>query len=479
MVSKKEMNQFWKRQVKPRFTEKCLNFKVTLLNGKKIRYINLDNAATTSPFKRVKQNIDQFLDAYGSVHRGAGQKSEIATKAYDKAREDVSRSVGASKDYYVILTKNTTEAINHAAELMHFIPGRVLVSDIEHSSNLLPWLKYNKSIVYRTTKDNKIDYGRIVEIFEKFKKAKGDKRIKLLAVVGASNVTGYKPDVHRLAKIAHKYGAYVLVDSCQLLQHEKIKIMGKDDPRHLDFIAFSGHKMYAPYGGGCLVGLKKFFDEVIPYQIGGGNLAYITQDFKIKKFETVQTHDPGTPNAVGIISMAEAFKELEDIGMDKISKYEHELIRYAFSRLGEINGLKIYSDPNNNPSMILFDIEGFDYRLTSEILAKEFGIGTRAGSFCVYQLIRKLKAISEKDDKRIAAEVGKGVTLNMPGVIRASFALYNNVEDVDRLANAIKTIIKKGPEHYSRRYIRNGTNGHYTPKSMPKAMVTELEDYSS
>lgn len=479
MVNTKELIHFWKKDVKPRFTSNCLNFKVTLLNGKKERYVNLDNAATTSPFKIVKERIDRFLDAYGSVHRGAGQKSEIATKAYEEAREIISKFVGADKDYYVILTKNTTEAINHAAELMHFIPGRVLVSDIEHSSNLLPWLKYNKTIVYKTTEDNKIDYGKVEKIFEEFKNKSESERIKILTVVGASNVTGYKPDVHRLAKIAHKYSAYILVDACQLLQHEKIKMLPIKNPAHIDFIAFSGHKMYAPYGGGCLVGPKKFFDNVAPYQIGGGNLAYITKDYKIKKFKTVQTHDPGTPNAVGIISMAEATKELGKVGMDKIASYEHNLIRYAFSELENIDGLKIYSDPNNNPSMILFDIDGFDYRLTAEILSKEFGIGTRAGSFCVYQLIRKLKNISEKDDKRIAEEVGKGKTIVMPGVVRASFAMYNNVEDVDRLVDAVKTIIKNGLKHYLKKYKIDKINGNWMLKSKPKEMAKELEDYSS
>ena len=436
------MNDFWKKEVKHRFTEGCLNFKITTPEGKKIRYVNLDSAATTSPFKKVKENIDKFLDVYGSVHRGSGQKSDISTNTYEEAREYISKSIGANKDYYVILTKNTTEAINHVAELMHFTKGKILVSDIEHSSNLLPWLKYNKTVIYKTNEKNQIDYDKLIHIFEKHKDQKEENKIKLLTVVGASNVTGYKPDIYKLAKIAHKYGAYILIDACQLLQHKKIKVGSIKDDSHLDFIAFSGHKMYAPYGGGCLVGPKKFFDKTKPYQIGGGNLAYITSNYSIKKHDTVQTHDPGTPNAVGIISIADSLKELNDIGMKKIAKYEHSLIEYAFSKLEEIEELTIHSDKENEPSMILFDIKGFDYRLTAEILAKEFGIGTRAGSFCVYHLLRKLKNISQKEDCRISIEVEKGKTACIPGIVRASFAIYNNIEDVDRLVNAIKEIIQ-------------------------------------
>ena len=464
MMNKKEMRSFWKREIKPRFTVKCLNFKVTLLNGKKVRYVNLDNAATTSPFKKVKEKVDSFLDIYGSVHRGAGQKSKISTIEYEQAREIIAKSVGANKDYYVILTKNTTEAINHAAELMHFVEGKVLVSDIEHSSNLLPWLKYNKTIIYRTDKNHRIDYDRLVEIFEKHKNEKAANRIKLLAVVGASNVTGYKPDIYKLARIAHKYGAYIFVDACQLLQHEKINMGSIKNKSHLDFIAFSGHKMYAPYGCGCLIGLKSFFDSAAPYQIGGGNLAYITSDFSVKKFETVQTHDPGTPNAVGIISMAEAMNELDNIGMDKINKYEHSLVDYAFSKLTCIDNVTIYSDQSDKPSMILFDLQGFDYRLTAEILASEFGIGTRAGSFCVYQLLRKLKNISAKEESKITIEIESGRTVCVPGVVRASFAVYNQVRDVDRLVSAIKNIVKNGVDYYCNKYVQDKISGEYSLK---------------
>ncbi|MBS3118782.1 aminotransferase class V-fold PLP-dependent enzyme [Candidatus Woesearchaeota archaeon] len=462
MTDKRGLIKFWKAEIRPRFTKECLNFKVKLINGTKVRYVNLDNAATTSPFKKVKEAISSFLDEYGSVHRGAGQKSEIATEKYDLARDTIREFVGADENYYVILTKNTTEAINQAAELMHFVEGKVLVSDIEHSSNLLPWLKYNKTIIYRTTDANQIDYNKLADIFEAHKNEKGEERIKLLTVVGASNVTGYKPDLYKLAKMAHKYGAYILVDACQLLQHEKINMGAIKNPEHLDFIAFSGHKMYAPYGAGCLVGLKSFFDSMEPYQIGGGNLAYITSDYKVKKYDTVLTHDPGTPNAIGMISIAEAAKELENIGISKIAKYEHELIKYAFVELQKIKELKIYSDPKNNPSMILFDINGFDYRLTAEILSKEYGIGTRAGSFCVYQLLRKLKSIDKKHELEIVGNIEKGQTACMPGVVRASFSIINNIDDVNRLVEAIKSMIKKSPSYFVRSYKYNKLSGGWT-----------------
>ena len=378
----------WEEEIKPLFPEGSLELLVDTTRGT-VRDVNLDNAATTIPFSAVNHAVAEFLRTYGSVHRGSGQRSIISTQSYEQARARIQQFTGASLDSYVVFTKNTTEAINHAAQLWSRIPGKVLVSDIEHSSNLLPWLAGNEVVQYRTNPNGTLNVKDVEEMF------RTNDDIKILAITGSSNVTGYKPQIHDLAEIAHKYGARILVDACQLIQHQKVDVLPTDDPRHLDFVAFSGHKMYAPFGGGVLVGPKEFFDQAVPYQIGGGNLTYISRDLQLKRFPTVQAHDPGTPNAVGAISIAKAIEVLESIGYDRIHKYESELVRTAFRRLKHIAGVEVYVTESELGSVIPFDIAGMDSRLAAEILRDDYGIGVRAGSFCTYEFMRKIKNVSD------------------------------------------------------------------------------------
>ena len=447
----------WEEEIKPLFPEESLELLVDTTRGT-VRDVNLDNAATTIPFSAVNQAVAEFLRTYGSVHRGSGQRSRTSTQSYEQARDRIQQFTGASLESYVVFTKNTTEAINHAAQLWSRIPGKVLVSDIEHSSNLLPWLAENEVVQYRTNPNGTLNIEDVEEMFRKYED------IKLLAITGSSNVTGYKPPIHDLAEIAHKYGARILIDACQLIQHQKVDVLPTDDPRHLDFVAFSGHKMYAPFGGGVLVGPKEFFDQAVPYQIGGGNLTYISRDLQLKRFPTVQAHNPGTPNAVGAISIAKATEVLESIGYDRIHKYESELVRTAFRRLTHIDGVEVYASESEIGSVIPFDVTGIDSRLTAEILRDDYGIGVRAGSFCTYEFMRKIKTVSNEQDQKISEEIDIGITRSIPGVVRASFGLVNNQEDVARLVSAVTEIAHNGIEHYAQHYMQDNTTGMWTKR---------------
>jgi cysteine desulfurase len=446
---KRQIN--WGEEIKPLFPDGSLELLVETTRGI-VRDVNLDNAATTIPFSIVIEAVAEFLRTYGSVHRGSGQRSRISTQSYESARDRIQQFTGASLDSYVVFAKNTTEAINHAANLWSRIPGKVLVSDIEHSSNLLPWLAGNDVVQYRTNQDGTLNVEDVEEMF----KTHGD--IKLLAITGSSNVTGYKPPIHDLAELAHKYEAMILVDACQLIQHQKVDILPKDDPKHLDFVAFSGHKMYAPFGCGVLIGPKIFFDQATPYQIGGGNLTYISRNLQLKRFPNVQAHDPGTPNAVGAISIAKA------TGYDRIHEYELALAKTAFRVLKQINGVEVYISETELGSIIPFDIAGIDSRLTAEVLRDDYGIAVRAGSFCTYEFMRKIKNISDEQDQKISEEIDRGVTRNIPGVVRASFGLVNNQEDVRRLVSAVNEIAQNGIEHYSKMYEQNNITGTWTKR---------------
>ncbi|WP_414562384.1 MULTISPECIES: aminotransferase class V-fold PLP-dependent enzyme [unclassified Anabaena] len=455
-------DSFWEQEIKPLFTNESLSFQVRTRNGNYIKYINLDNGATTTPFASLKQHVDDKLDTYGSVHRGSGQKSIITTQEYDASRDVIRDFVGSSSQNYVIFAKNTTEAINGAATLWATRPGKVLVSDIEHSSNLLPWVTKDKVVQYRTQPDGSVSVAEIEAIFQAHQHLPQAEQIKLITITGASTITGYRPPIYEIAALAHRYGAKMFADVCQLIQHERVDMRADDDPCHLDFVAFSGHKMYAPYGTGVLVGPKEFFDGSYPYQIGGGNLPYITRNLEIKRFYTERAHDPGTPNAMGAIAIAKAIEIIEALGRDRIAEYEHYLVEFTFTRLQSIPGVQVHIPGDNLAHVIPFDIHGFDGRLVAEILAQEYGIGVRAGAFCTYEYIRKLKNISDEQDCEIAKEVERGITRNIPSIIRASFAVYNTLEDCHRFLKAISEISQNGVDHYLPNYTQDEMTGVWT-----------------
>ncbi|AFZ02891.1 aminotransferase class V-fold PLP-dependent enzyme [Calothrix sp. PCC 6303] len=460
--SQNELDNFWQENIQPLFTEESLCFQVKTTDGKEVRYVNLDNGATTAPFAPVKRYVEEMLDCYGSVHRGSGQKSLISTREYDNSRDVIRNFVGASQNNYVIFAKNTTEAINAAATLWAKIPGKILVSDIEHSSNLLPWVVNNEVVQYRTEADGSVDIAKIEAILVAHKDLPVTEQIKLLTITGASTITGYKPPIYEIAALAHRYGIKIFADLCQLVQHDRVDMLPDNDPCHLDFVAFSGHKMYAPYGTGILVGSKNFFDQFHPYQIGGGNLPYITRNLEIKRFYTERAHDPGTPNAMGAVAIAKSIQIIESLGREEIAHYEHSLVEYTFKQLSSIPGVRIHIAGDGIAHVIPFDIDGFDGRLVAEILAQEYGIGVRAGAFCTYEYIRKLKGISDEQDEVIAAEVDQGITRNIPTIIRASFALSNNFEDCQRFIDAIAQITENGFAHYLPKYSQDNTTGVWT-----------------
>ena len=455
----KKYNRFWENNVKSLFTPKAINFRIRNRFDQIIRYVNLDNAATTIPLAGVKQYVDDMLDSYGSVNFGAGKKSQISTQEYNASRDIIRNFVGASANNYVIFTQNTTAAINQIAALWAKQPGKILVSDIENSSNLLPWLTHNEIIQYSTNPDGTVDLAEIEKILKAHQHKPATERIKLIAITGASNITGYKPPIHEIAILAHLYRAKIFADLSQFIPHGRVDILDDDHLSHLDFVAFSGHKMYAPYGAGVLIGPKKFFDHTDPEQIGGGNISYVTKNLEIKRFYTEQGQDCGTPNALGAIAIARAIQILEELGKEQIAEYERSLIRYTFEELECIPGVILYIRKNSLGHVIPFDVEGFDGYLVAEILAQEYGIGVGSGAFSTYEYIRRLKNISDEHDQQIAQQVERGITRNIPSIIRASFAIYNTFEDCDRFIQAISEIVANGIEHYLPDYTKDQITG--------------------
>jgi cysteine desulfurase/selenocysteine lyase len=229
-------------------------------------------------------------------------------------------------------------------------------------------------------------------------------------------------------------------------------------------VAFSGHKMYAPYGIGVLIGPKPFFDAQAPYHIGGGNLPYITRSLEMKRYLIERAHDPGTPNAMGAIALSKAMDVLTALGHDSVSEYEHALVRSAYARMNQVRGLRMYVTKERLGHVIPFDIDGFDSRLIATVAALEHGIGLRAGAFCTYEYIRKLKGISDEEDLRIAGEVHRGIIRNIPHVTRVSFSICNPFSDIDALGTALDVMVDRGVEHYLRHYVQDERTGVWTPR---------------
>ncbi len=436
------------------FRTEITDFKVKTTTGF-IRYINLDNAATTPPLKYVEETVSKYMESYGSVHRGSGYKSKKSTDVYEKSRDIIKDFVNAPKDDYVIFTGNTTGGMNTAAYFFAQLKGKVMVSAIEHSSSWLPWIKseglkllgkqqYQLNEIEETNeKIQKLGLSQVLRyhINKKFEfdlkdieKQLQDNQIKVLVLTASSNLTGYCPDIKKIGKLAHKYGAYFLVDACQFIQHHPIDMQKME----IDFLVASGHKFYAPYGGGFLIGPKKFLDCFLPYQIGGGNLPYIEENGHFIRYYNQMAHDPGTPNAIGAVSMAAALKKLASIGIKNIESYEKSLVDYVYDELEKLPNVQLYVRKKQLSSIITFNIKGLTAQQTADILNKKYGIGTRAGNFCVYQVVRTL--LGFQDETKLIELVNSGQADKLPGVVRASFSLQNTMQDAKEFVKAIKEI---------------------------------------
>lgn len=439
------------------FKKEILEYKVKTKDLGNVNYVNLDNAATTPPFWAVQNKIGEYLKSYGSVHRGAGEKSKVSTDGYEESREYIKKFVNAPNDSYMILTPNTTGAMNTAAYFFSFLKGKVAVSSIEHSSSWLPWIKAEgiKRLGVGQVPYNELDNANIriqklggkqvvqYEVNENFefepatiKKIFKENDIKVLVLTASSNATGYCPNIKEIGEIVHLHGAYFIVDACQFIQHHKIDMQEMG----IDFLAASGHKFYAPFGGGFLIGPKKFLDKFLPHDIGGGNLPYITKSGEFLRYKNQLAHDPGTPNAVSMIAMAEALKQIKKIGIKNIEKYELSLTRQVFDALEQIPNIELYVNKKHLNTIISFNIRGENFRKVAERLNKRFGIGVRAGSFCVYNVVRNLLHI--EDDSQIIEDVIEGKEDAVPGFVRASFSLCNTKKDAERFISAIKELVK-------------------------------------
>ncbi len=438
-----------------------LDTQTPLLDGSHRTYINFDNAASTPALKTVQKAVNDFLVYYSSVHRGTGFKSQLSTHAYEQSRRIVMEFLGANpEEHTCIFGKNTTEAINKLARRFPFTEQRdvVLTSGMEHHSNDLPWRFAAHNVHVALTPDGRLDLEDL-----RAKLADYGSHVALVAITGASNVTGNINPIHQIAEWTHAAGAQIAVDCAQLAPHRKVDMKSLDDPAHLDFVTISAHKMYAPFGTGALVGRRDVFERGDPDLTGGGTVEIVTLDDVVWSGPP-DRDEAGSPNTTGAVALAAAIRQLHAVGMEQVSQHEAELTRHALSELPGVPGIQVYGDhdPENAPDrlgVIPLSIGGLSHFLVAAVLGHEFGIGVRSGCFCAHPYILHLLGLSHAESQQVRTQMLSGDKSHMPGLIRASFGLYNTIEEVDVLVDSLKRIARGD---YRGRYRQNTASGEFT-----------------
>lgn len=374
--------------------------------------VYLDNAATTQKPKAVLEAVNRYYqEDNANVHRGVHTLAERATASYEAARETVRRFINASSTKEVLFTRGTTTGLNWIGRFAEEIleeGDEVLISIMEHHSNILPWQeacrKTGAKLVYVYLKDGGLD-------LEDFREKLTD-RTKFVSITHASNVLGVINPIQELAQLAHEKGAIMVVDGAQSVPHMKIDVQKLD----ADFFVFSGHKMAGPTGIGVLYGKEHYLNQMSPVEFGGEMIDFVYEQSATWK-ELPWKFEAGTPNMAGAIGLAVAIDYLEAIGMDAIEHHEQDLIAYVFPKLQAIEGLKIYGsqDLAKRSGVISFNLGNLHPHDLATALDYE-GVAVRAGHHCAQPLIQYLE---------------------VPATARASFYLYNTKEDCDKLVEAL------------------------------------------
>jgi cysteine desulfurase/selenocysteine lyase len=415
---------------------------VPVLGGETVTGINFDNAASTPPLKRVRDAVTAFSEVYSSVHRGTGYKSRMATEAYEQARERVAEFLHIDEQSQVVIfVKGTTDALNRIAAEQARLDGRqVLVTEMEHHADLLPWRHRSGHLMVGLTPDGHMDLDAIEHAL---RSSAGT--IGLVAISGASNVTGFISPIHEVAELAHRHGALVSVDAAQLAPHRRIDIRPAGDPGHLDFVSFSGHKMYAPYGAGVLVAPRDFFSGA-PEVMGGGAIRIVTWDDTVWA-DLPDREEAGSPNVIGAVALGIAIDTLVELGFDEMLDHEAELGARLLESLSQIPGVTVLGGLDSGRDadrlgLASFVIEGVHHGLAAAALSHEWGVAVRNGCFCANPYVFHLLNMSKEAVEKVEGEVAADHRTALPGAVRASLAPYNDQAEVDRFAEAISHVAR-------------------------------------
>ena len=450
-----------------------LDTEYTSVNGKKTKRIYLDTTASSLMMGVAYRASNQFLRHYSNTHSLLHFSAKVSTKTYDWIHSRILDFVHADKNEYTcfFMGSGVTAGMNRIAKTFKRLrPERdmVLVSIMEHHSNDLPHRKHGGKVLHIPVNDNM--GGLDLNIIEKYLKQFHD-RINYISVTGLSNVTGIINPINKIAKLAHSYGVYIIVDAAQMAAHVPIYMSGFDDKdMEIDALLFSGHKTYAPGSPGVIIARKSFMSAIEPEEVGGGMVDKVFPDnyFVSKKFP--DREEAGTPNILGAITLGSAVHILDSIGMDLILEKDINLVNYAMNQMLINKDIYIYGDNDTSicprAGTISFNIKDMDHGLVAAILNDYYNIAVRNECFCAHPYVEKMLHISHEEEITNLDCLDNNLAWNIEpwmGMIRASFGLYTKESDIDALINALNDITKN-KEKFIQEY-KLSKDGEYIHKS--------------
>ena len=404
---------------------------VELEDGTTKPLINFDNAATTPALQPVVDEVNAELAMYGSIGRGFSQKSNHSTDLYNATRDKVLAFVGADPERYTCFyVNNTTDGLNKlASALIESEDDLVLATRIEHHANVLSWRERCRVIYAEVDDQGRVDYDDLERMLE-------SNDVDYVTVTAASNVTGYVTDVHRVAAMAHKHGARIIVDGAQIVAHRAFSMVGQTEEENIDFLVFSAHKMYSPFGGGAVIGLTDVLNEHMPEFYGGGTVRIVSDEWQTYK-DAPAAYEAGSPNYPGVVGLGKAIEVLEEVGFDDIEAHEKILNKKLVDGLKKVENVIIYGDSDDlsdRVGVVSFNFSDINSLQLARKMSEIGAVATRRGAFCAHPYVWRLMGISEEQQRGFLECDDSGTA----GMIRVSFGIYNTEEEVDEFLKILE-----------------------------------------
>ena len=410
-----------------------LDKKVSIANDIKLTPINFDNAATTPVFKSVINEITKACELYGAIGRGLGQKSEYSTKIYAESRDYILDFFNASKEKYtVIFVNNTTEGINRLSNILIEDKNDIVITTrMEHHSNDLPWRGKCNLKYIEVDENGRLNLNELERLLEE-----NNGLVKYVTITAASNVTGYINKLSYLSKLVHRYNAKLIIDGAQIVAHKKLDF----SETLIDYLVFSAHKMYAPFGSGAIIGLKEDFERLNSDLKGGGTVEYVFDNSEVL-LPPPEKHEAGSPNFFGAIALVQSMKELKSIGYEIIEKNEKIMLDHAIKGLNSIKDVISYGDnvyTEDRLGIVVFNIKDMYHGECAKLLANLRAIAVRQGAFCAHPYVKRLLNLDTEEYEKYLT----GRSCKVPGMIRVSFGVYNSLKELDIFLNTVELICK-------------------------------------
>ncbi|GGW31715.1 aminotransferase class V-fold PLP-dependent enzyme [Streptomyces xantholiticus] len=415
---------------------------VPLVTGGEVTYAALDYAASAPALQRVWDDVAAYAPYYGSVHRGAGYLSQLSTDLFENSRTQVHEFLGCREGDQVVFTRSTTDSLGLLAAAL---PAgcQVFVFETEHHASLLPWR--GSRVTYLNAPRTPGDAIRTLERALADRDPHGP---ALVCVTGASNVTGELWPVRELAAAAHAHGARIVLDAAQLAPHHPVSVEELD----VDWVAFSGHKLYAPFGSGVLAGRADWLREAEPYLAGGGASRTVARrsdgGVDVEWHTSAARHEAGSPNVIGVYAIASACKALTEAGFDSLVAREQHLIakvREGLAEVPEVRVLSLFGDDAPRVGVLSFVVDGWNSSHFAAALSAEYGIGVRDGLFCAHPLVRTLLGSDPQDVGECGAPEAEPGERSL-NAIRVSFGAGTPDEHLERFVRAVKELVRDGAQ---------------------------------